>query len=179
MSEIADKTAGEFRKQRSKKRYTVKWWILSMTVLMLLTHRAGGSGFAADEPSRGQAAPEGVVEIREKMFIAQTLEIYLNAEDYLGKTIRYQGFFDRMRDELTGETYRYVIRNGPGCCPGVDNVAGFEVFWEKDGSWPEPNDWVEVTGVLESCEADGEKYLRVRLLSLNVLGVRGADYVEQ
>jgi uncharacterized membrane protein YcgQ (UPF0703/DUF1980 family) len=167
MRGIAGKTEEKFQKRR-----TSRWWIFPMACLALLTYHADKSGLAADEP-------DGVVEIREKMFIAQTLDIYLNAEDYLGKTLRYQGFFDRREDELTGGTYCFVIRNGPGCCPGVDNVAGFEVFWEKDANWPEPNDWVEATGVLESCEEDGEKYLRVRLLSLDVLDVRGADYVEQ
>jgi uncharacterized membrane protein YcgQ (UPF0703/DUF1980 family) len=147
-----------------------------MVCLMLLTYRAGGRGFAAAANNPG----DDIVEIREKMFIAQTLDIYLNAEDYLGKKIRYQGFFDRREDESTGETYRFVIRNGPGCCPGIDNTAGFEVVWgENNRNWPEPNDWVEVTGVLESFEAEGEKYLRVKLLSLNVLDARGADYVEQ
>jgi uncharacterized membrane protein YcgQ (UPF0703/DUF1980 family) len=156
-----------------------KWWIFSMACLMLLACFAGGGDFVAAAAAAAGKAEGGVIEIREKMFIAQTLEIYLNAEDYLGKTIRYQGFFDRREDELTGEAYCLVIRNGPGCCPGVDNVAGFEVFWKEGGSWPKPNDWVEVTGVLESFEADGEEYLRVGLLSLDVLGVRGADYVEQ
>ena len=168
MSEIEDKTAKKPRKRR-----ILRWWIFSMACLMLMTYSAGGSGFAAGKPE------DGVFEIREKMFIAQTLDIYLNAGDYLGKTIRYQGFFDRREDELTGETYCFVLRNGPGCCHGVDNVAGFEVFWKENGSWPKPNDWVEATGVLEGFEADGEQYLRVSLLSLNVLDVRGADYVEQ
>jgi uncharacterized membrane protein YcgQ (UPF0703/DUF1980 family) len=148
-------------------------WIFPMACLILLTCCTFGHGFAVAN------SEDGVVEIREKMFIAQTFEIYLNAEDYLGRTIRYQGFFDKREDELTGETYCFVLRNGPGCCPGVDNTAGFEVFWEGNENWPKPNDWVEVTGVLESCEADGEKYLRVNLRSLNVLDVRGADYVEQ
>jgi uncharacterized membrane protein YcgQ (UPF0703/DUF1980 family) len=152
-----------------------KRWIFPMACLTLLTCCAGGRGFAA---AAGKAGDE-VIEIREKMFIAQTFDIYLNAEDYLGKTLRYEGFFDKREDELTGETYCFVLRNGPGCCPGVDNTAGFEVFWEGEKAWPKPNDWVEATGVLESCEADGEKYLRVNLLSLNVLDTRGADYVEQ
>jgi uncharacterized membrane protein YcgQ (UPF0703/DUF1980 family) len=154
-----------------------KFWIFSMLCLMfpvLYPGVEGGRGFAA-------AKPEGeVIEIREKMFIAQTLDIYFNAGDYLGKMLRYQGYFDKRKDELTGETYCFVLRNGPGCCPGVDNTAGFEVFWEEEGTnWPELNDWVEVTGVLESCEADGEEYLRVNVRSLNVLPVRGADFVAQ
>jgi uncharacterized membrane protein YcgQ (UPF0703/DUF1980 family) len=151
----------------------VRRWIFPAACLTLLVCCVFGRGLEAGEPEGG------VVEIREKMFIAQTFEIYLNAGDYLGKTLRYQGFFDKQKDELTGETYCFVLRNGPGCCPGVDNTAGFEVVWEGNANWPKLNDWVEVTGVLENCEVDGEQYLRVNLRSLNVLDVRGADYVTQ
>ncbi|MDR2670240.1 MAG: hypothetical protein LBC26_00760 [Oscillospiraceae bacterium] len=123
-------------------------------------------------------APVGdVVEIREKLFIAQTNDIYLNAEDYLGKTLRYEGFFDEYIDEFTGNVYRLVLRNGPGCC-GYDQSAGFEVIWDQERDYPALNDWVAVTGVLETYDEDGAAYLRVRLTDLEVLDVRGAEYVE-
>ena len=124
-----------------------------------------------------------IIYIREKMFITQTNEIYLNANDYLGKTLRYEGFFGVYQDEFTAESggsVCCVIRNGPGCCPGVDNTAGFEVVWESDSiTTPAENDWVEVTGVLEQYDVNGWQYLRLRLSALEVLPVRGADYVEQ
>jgi uncharacterized membrane protein YcgQ (UPF0703/DUF1980 family) len=133
----------------------------------------------ADSSKTGTSADENVIEIREKMFIAQTNDIYLNAEEYLGKTLRYQGYFETIEDEDSGEVYCFVIRNGPGCCPGVDNTAGFEVAWDKP--WPNPNDWVEATGVLEEYEFEpgGMKYLRVNLKDLTVLVNRGAETVLQ
>lgn len=117
-----------------------------------------------------------VVEITEKLFIAQTNDIYLNPEDYLGKTIKYEGVFDAYYHEPADETYYYVIRYGPGCC-GYDANAGFEVEW--DGEYPKSNDWVEATGVLEAYEEDENSYLRLDLSSLEVLDVRGAEYVSQ
>jgi len=119
---------------------------------------------------------EGIIEIREKMFIAQTNDIYLNPEDYLGKTIKYEGIFDMYEYEETGTTYYYVIRYGPGCC-GYDANAGFEVVWS--GDYPKQNDWVEVVGVLEEYEEDENLYLRLNLSSLTVLDVRGEEYVSQ
>jgi Predicted membrane protein len=122
-------------------------------------------------------APIGdVVEIREKMFIAQTNDIYFNAEDYIGKTIKYEGIFDIYEVPEIGGVYYAVIRYGPGCC-GVDANAGFEVKW--DGEYPNRNDWVEVVGVLEEYEENGYKYLRLVLNSLTVLPMRGAEYVNQ
>lgn len=119
-------------------------------------------------------SPEGVVEIKEKLFIAQTNNIYLNKDDYLGKTIKYEGLFTA--GEFSGVTYYSVIRYGPGCC-GNDGVAGFEVIW--DFEYPKADDWVEVTGVLEEYYEDGYPYLRLNLSSLIVLPERGAEFVAQ
>jgi len=116
-----------------------------------------------------------VVEITENLFIAQTNEIYLNAVDYLGKTIKYEGIFNVYEWEETDTTYYQVIRYGPGCC-GNDGVAGFEVIW--DGDYPQQDDWVEVVGTLEEYEENGSQILRIRLTSLSVLEERGAEYVE-
>lgn len=141
---------------------------------------------AVDMPSSTQSAPassskgdttgnESIVEIKEKMFIAQTNDIYLNPEEYLGRTIKYEGIFDFYEDEETGPIY-YVFRYGPGCC-GYDANAGFEVTWS--GDYPNRNDWVEVIGLLEEYEEDGSKYLRLSLSSLTVLNTRGAESVYQ
>lgn len=117
-----------------------------------------------------------VIEISEKVFIAQTNDIYINTDDYLGKTIRYEGIFQSYYYDVTDTTYYSVIRYGPGCC-GFDANAGFEVEW--DGDYPEQNDWVEATGTLETYEEGGARYLRLKLSALKVLSVRGAEFVQQ
>ncbi|MPN31416.1 hypothetical protein SDC9_178890 [bioreactor metagenome] len=122
------------------------------------------------------SADSDVIEIKEKMFIAQTNDIYINAEDYLGKAIKYEGIFNSFYNDANNTTYYYVIRYGPGCC-GFDANAGFEVVWS--GDYPNNNDWVEVVGVLEEFEEDGNKYLRLDLSSLTVLDTRGEEYVYQ
>lgn len=115
-----------------------------------------------------------LVEIKEKLFIAQTNDIYLNPEDYVGKIIKYEGIYNTNTWTETGQTYHYVIRYGPGCC-SYDANAGFEVTWNN--AYPQPNDWVEAVGVLEMYEENGWQYLRLQLLSLKVLEVRGAESV--
>jgi uncharacterized membrane protein YcgQ (UPF0703/DUF1980 family) len=117
-----------------------------------------------------------VFEIREKMFIAQSNDIYFNPEDYLGKTIKYEGIFQEYPVPEENLIYRSVIRYGPGCC-GIDANAGFEVIWDKD--YPEQDDWVEVVGKLVQYEEYGTKYLRIELSSLTVLEERGLEYVSQ
>ena len=118
-----------------------------------------------------------VVEIKEKMFIAQTNDIYYNKADYLGKTIKYEGVFNVYAPSEDDEKFYSVIRYGPGCC-GDDANAGFEVSWDKE--YPKENDWVEAVGILEEYESDdGKKYLRLALDSLTVLTTRGAENVSQ
>jgi uncharacterized membrane protein YcgQ (UPF0703/DUF1980 family) len=123
--------------------------------------------------ARTAVQSDGIIEIKEKFFIAQTNEIYLNAEEYIGKTIKYEGLFGTY-EQPDGEKRYFVIRYGPGCC-SFDANAGFEVYWNKQ--YPTPNDWVEAVGVLEEYEEEGIKYLRVALNSLTVMQTRGKETV--
>ncbi|MDR1133833.1 MAG: hypothetical protein LBL05_06685 [Synergistaceae bacterium] len=118
-----------------------------------------------------------VVEIKEKMFVAQTNDVYINPDEYLGRTIKLEGMFG-LDNEVSPPVY-YVFRYGPGCC-GYDANAGFEVAWgDEKTAYPDENDWVEAAGVLENYEYDGEPYLRLALTSLTVKAERGLERVEQ
>jgi uncharacterized membrane protein YcgQ (UPF0703/DUF1980 family) len=131
-------------------------------------------------PPDGQNASGPVIEIKEKMFIAQTNDIYLNAEDYIGRTIRLEGLFKTDSYDDLSKTYRFVMRYGPGCC-GNDGSAGFEVAW-PDGQkrpYPKEDDWVRAEGTLRYYEEDGYPYLYLALASLSVERNRGAEFVTQ
>jgi len=121
-----------------------------------------------------------VVEIKEKMYISQVNDVYLNSADYFGKTIKLEGIFTMEYSDSRTEPYCFVIRYGPGCC-GYDGNAGFEVAWMNDRKepYPEINAWVEATGVLKTYEEDDYQYLYLDLSSLYVLNTRGAEYVSQ
>ena len=121
-----------------------------------------------------------IIEIRERMFATQITDIYLNANDYLEKTLRLQGIFKVDRHE--GEDpINSVIRYSPGGCCGNDGLVGFEVKWAKDnaGKFPSENSWVEATGVLKQYGIGFFKYLYIELSSLTVLETRGAEFVRQ
>lgn len=123
---------------------------------------------------------KGIIEIKEKMFITQVNDVYLNPQDYLGKTIKLEGVFKNEKS-YDGDQYCFVIRYGPGCC-GNDGIVGFEIKWDEDNAKPYPkaDSWVESTGVLKQYEADGySDYLYLDLVSLNVLNKRGAETVVQ
>jgi uncharacterized membrane protein YcgQ (UPF0703/DUF1980 family) len=133
-------------------------------------------------PFRRPAVGDGTIEIKEKMFATQVTDVYLNAEDYLGKTIKLEGLFKSELYYGKDEPYCFVVRYGPGGCCGMDANVGFEVAWAKENARPYPvvDSWVEATGVLKTYEEDGySKYLYLDLSSLNVLSRRGAETVKQ
>jgi len=117
-----------------------------------------------------------LVEIREKMFVAQVSDVYINPEDYIGRTIKLEGIFKKE------DPYSFVVRYGPGCC-GDDANVGFEVAWDSEQIKPYPaiDSWVEAIGVLKTYKEAGyaSDYLYLDLVSLNVLNERGAEIVWQ
>ena len=124
------------------------------------------SGETADKAGK-------IIEIRDKMFITQTDDIYINIKDYVGRTVRYEGIYTTFPPMPGEERQHMVFRNAPGCC-GNDGVAGFMVAWDRD--YPSPNDWVKVEGVLETLESGMP---RVRLTALTVMEKRGQEFVTQ
>jgi uncharacterized membrane protein YcgQ (UPF0703/DUF1980 family) len=128
---------------------------------------------AFDTPARTDEDP---LVVGEKMFVGQMNDIYLNPDDYIGREIRYEGFFTWFENETTGQRYNSVVRNGPGCC-GYDSLVGFEVDWKGDA--PAKDDWCSVQGVLDTYDEDGMDYIIVRADSLEVLPYRGNDTVTQ
>lgn len=138
------------------------------------TSNAGEPAVEQEETVDSAESSDEVLEIKEKLFIAQTNDIYLNPENYLGMRIRYEGIYDPF--EYENLLYHYVIRYGPGCC-GYDANAGFEVAWE--GLYPEAGAWVEAEGVLEMYESEGSSFLLLKLDHLEEKAERGAEFVFQ
>jgi hypothetical protein len=145
------------------------------------------------KPVQKRAAPEKIdLEIREKLFIAQTNDVYLNPEDYMGKIIKLEGLFKVEQYVGEAKQYCFVLRYGPGCC-GNDGSAGFEVAWGRPQPYagpgavktlppalfPQENAWVEAVGVLDTYEEDGYPYLYLDLFSLTEKEERGAEFVSQ
>ncbi len=112
--------------------------------------------------------------LKDKLFISQCNDIYLNPDEYMDKTIRWEGIYTESTNPETDEVYKFVIRYGPGCC-GNDGTAGFEILYE--GESPKLNDWVEAVGKIEMIEENKSQFVAIRLSELKVLDVRGQEFV--
>lgn len=122
-----------------------------------------------------------IVEIREKMFATQISDVYMNPDDYLGKTIKLEGIFMGGQPYPDMDPYYSIFRYAPGGCCGNDGMAGFEVKGETCPIeiYPAGNSWVEATGVLKEIDSGSYKSLYIDLSSLTILSKRGAEYVVQ
>lgn len=131
------------------------------------------------EMQKVTADMNNIFDIKEKMFIQQTSDVYLNLKQYEGKTVRLQGFiYNYIDTEWKNQEYHYVMRTTPGCC-GNDGSAGFEIVWDKE--YPKDNEWVEAIGVIKSVD-EGDYMGTIPVLYLTSLEVkqeRGADFVTQ
>ncbi|MCL2842454.1 MAG: hypothetical protein FWE28_03170 [Oscillospiraceae bacterium] len=149
-----------------------KLLIILLAVLLL-------AGCGTTPPSDTVPAEEevDVVEIVERFFSTQIHSIMLNRDEYLGRTLRYEGLFRSVHWPPTDRYYHYVLRLTEDCCsPG--GVIGFEVQLAAGMEPLEHNAWVLAEGVLEEYVAeDGITYLRLALTSLEELEERGEEFV--
>ena len=134
---------------------------------------------------------DGVVEIDERAFLTIVNHIRSNADDYIGRTVHFEGMFQNFYWPATGHFYM-VNRNTWGCC-GEDGLVGFELYLGDMEPLPD-NTWVEVYGIFEWHEVlidfsvleDGEsserepmRVLRVNVESITELDERGLEFVNQ
>nr|AGS52762.1 ABC-type transporter, integral membrane subunit [uncultured bacterium contig00091] len=120
-----------------------------------------------------------IIQIRERYFTEQVNNVYLNPDEFMGKTIKLEGIFKMEVNEYWPDPYYLVYRNGPGCC-GVDGVVGFEVSWDNNSKrqYPKDNSWVEAVGIVSKYgEDEGFQFLYLDLRSLTVKDKRGEENV--
>ena len=160
--------------------------LASIVLVILITGCGNGKNDKTKSSGKPVTPKVAILEIRENMFITQITDIMKNYKDYLGKTIKFEGFIKPT--EWKGDHHYYVIRKAPGCC-GDDGEVGFEVNWDSsfqgscDGTdrekYPKKDDWVEASGELKIYEKLGMSYLYIALSELKVLEKRGAEFVSR
>ena len=104
------------------------------------------------------------IEIKDRVFVNQMTDIYLNVDDYVGKVIKFEGYFG-IAEKSTWTEYS-VYRPGPACCADDVNL-GLEVIWH--GEYPEEKEWVEAIGVFERYKRSEYNRYRLKLSSLTVV----------
>jgi len=119
-----------------------------------------------------------IIEIKEKMFIQQCIDIYNNPDDYKNKIVKLEGISDIWQDKNSLETCYFVYRKTPGCCGNDYGMMGF--LFEYDGKKPKLNDWIAVEGTIKvTNDGNGNENGKVVLVlsKLEIKDKRGNDFV--
>jgi uncharacterized membrane protein YcgQ (UPF0703/DUF1980 family) len=88
-----------------------------------------------------EAAPK-VCSLKDRFFVQQVNDIYLNPDSYKDQIIKIEGYFNKYLDEKNIERY-VVYRRTAGCC-GDDGSAGFEFAYRKEKLSFKPDQWILV-----------------------------------
>ena len=138
-----------------------------LLALILVLFTACGEGVLADG-----TLPENVIEIDDHAFATRVQDILLDAENYVGRAIRYEGIFWRF--PIPDAHVDMVFRLMASCCSTLE--IGFEVYL-NDIEIPPNDTWVEVLGILEPFEYRGQTFFRLNVLTLEERPERGVDFI--
>jgi len=105
-----------------------------------------------------------VHKISNQFFTQEMMAIMFDSDNFLGRTINYEGVFMSAFCDIVEGTFYYVAQFGDDCCG--EDVVGFELYLDKF-SEVTPFTWVEVTGVLEEHNIVGVgDVLRLNVISI-------------
>ncbi|MCL2259721.1 MAG: hypothetical protein FWC15_00010 [Fibromonadales bacterium] len=90
---------------------------------------------------------KAICYLKDRFFIQQVNDIYLNPQSYRDKVIQIEGFFNSYIDENKIERY-VVFRKTAGCCEN-DGSSGFEFVYKKGKPNFKQDEWIFVEGVVK------------------------------
>ncbi|MDR2595352.1 MAG: hypothetical protein LBC87_11340 [Fibromonadaceae bacterium] len=99
-----------------------------------------------------QAKAKSFCLLKDRLFVQQVSDIYLNPQSYGDKIVQIEGFFEKYIDENNQERYA-VFRKTAGCC-GDDGRAGFEFVYKKEKLKFMQNEWIMVEAIVRERTAD-------------------------
>ena len=123
-----------------------------------------------ESSSKANEKEDDVIEIKDKMFMTQVNDIYINMKNYKGKKIKLEGFIYKIQD------FDFIMRRTPGCC-GNDGIIGLEIKW--NGEIPNADAWVSAQGVLEILDEGYGEQPVLNLTFLEEKQERGIEFVYQ
>ncbi len=102
-----------------------------------------------------------LTKMNSTMIYSVIYDMLINPQDYYGKSIIVDGYFDTMfNDKLNVRYYYVVVPDATACC-----VQGLEFMLPKNKKYPEDYPSVKenmrIKGVLDRYEEEGQFYLYI------------------
>lgn len=121
----------------------------------------------SEEPSEEIQNAEGDVDIdltvmSSNMVYSQVYDMISNPDDYIGQTVRMDGLFTLLGDEVTGAIYYgCIVQDATACCAsGIEFVPAGDLKYPDD--FPEEGAEITVTGTFSTYYEDGELYCTLK-----------------
>jgi len=108
--------------------------------------------------------------LSETVLSAELMNIIVNSDDYIGKTIRVAGTYFYIFYEPTGQIYHYVItKQGDACCQ-----EGLEFIWNGEhvfpDDYPATGTPIELIGVFSRDESESIRFFYLATDDIQTLG---------
>ncbi len=137
---------------------------LFAAVALMLVLLAGCGDQAGEAPSETSlvSVDLDLTALSSTMVYGEVFNMMVEPDSYVGKTIRMRGLYYASYYDVTEQYYHFVIiQDATACC-----AQGLEFLWTGEHTYPddypENETKVEVTGVWERYEEDGEIYYRIQ-----------------
>ena len=102
--------------------------------------------------SMAQEKAKSFCLLKDRLFVQQVSDIYLNPQTYGDKIVQIEGFFEKYMDFNNKERYG-VFRKTAGCC-GDDGRAGFEFVYKKEKLKFRQYEWIMVEAIVKGNTAN-------------------------
>ncbi|NCC19739.1 hypothetical protein EOM33_01630 [Candidatus Saccharibacteria bacterium] len=125
------------------------------------------------EPSKNNGGDTHVdvdlTALSSTMVYGEVFNMMMEPDSYIGKTIKMRGLYYINYYELTAKYYHFVvIQDATACC-----AQGLEFIWIGEhvypDDYPEDETEIEVIGVWESYEEEGQTWFRIKTNAISVL----------
>lgn len=142
--------------------------IISGIVVVVVT--SGNKNYEDTKTSAEEKNNKADIVMQDNYFITQINDIYINYEQYLGKTIEIEGF------PMSYQDLKFVGRYGPGCCVN-DGYAYLEYETNEQLELVDEKDWIKVKGTIEKGFDGSQIYIYIKATSIEKMDTRGNDTV--
>ena len=126
--------------------------IILLVILLASVWLGGCQGTdESTDTATGDAAIIDLSGLSTTMLKGELFKIMTNGADYVGQTIKMDGFYYRTGDEgADAERHFVIVEIADPCC-----MQGLEFNWSAGGMYPTLYDEIAVTGVFSSYEKQG------------------------
>ena len=155
----------------SKKTQKLLCILLSLILLCaLVSGCADTKAPQSEEENESSSVDIDLTVLSSTVLSAEIMNIIVNAEDHLGKTIRVKGTYFYLFFEQTGKYYHYVItKEGDECCQeGLEFILSGDPVFPDD--FPTMKTPIEVEGVFSLYNEQDRRYYYLAVDDIFLIG---------